>query len=420
MKVKRTLWLEASEASELLGVSRATLYAYVSRGHIRSEPLAARTRRRRYSREDIERFAARARERRNPEKAAEQALHWGMPILESAITLIADEGIYYRGHDISALAGTSSVADVAALLWIGRPESGALLSPPSFPPTAPRLKQAVPFVAAAQAALALAGAQDTLAYDLRPHAVSQTGWRIAWQLAGVATGVDRPRGTIDATLANGWGVTRGADLIRAALILCADHELNVSTFAARCVASAGSSPYNVVIAGLAALEGTKHGGTTARIEASWNALCGTRDLVGAFAEHLRRDEPINGFGHPLYPHGDPRAKVLLAMLPRGKAAVFARELADAAQAVLGEAPTVDFALVAVARALGLPSGAALTLFAIGRTIGWIGHAIEQYATDAIIRPRAKYVGEQPVAGPHLADPTVGPGNRAAEFRSSTD
>ncbi len=63
--------------------------------------------------------------------------------------------------------------------------------------------------------------------------------------------------------------------------------------------------------------------------------------------------------------------------------------------MLGEAPTVDFALVAVARSLGLPNGAALTLFAIGRTMGWIGHAIEQYTEAAIIRPRAKYVGDAP-------------------------
>jgi citrate synthase len=402
MKMKSAPWVEAAEAVELLGVSRATLYAYVSRGHIRSEPLAGRTRRRRYSRDDIERFAARTRERRNPEKAAEQALHWGMPVLESAITLIADERIYYRGYDVGVLAGTSSVADVAALIWTGTAESSALVSPLCLVPATQRPKQAVPFVAAAQAALALAGALDPLAYDLRPHAVAQTGWRIAWRLAGVAAGIDRPCDTIDAALANGWGVPRTADLIRAALILCADHELNVSTFAARCVASAGSSPYDVVIAGLAALEGTKHGGTTARIEASWNTLQGTQDLAGAFAERLRRDEPINGFGHPLYQHGDPRARVLLAMLPRGQTATFARRLADAAHAALGEAPTVDFALVAVARALGLPSGAALILFAIGRTIGWIGHAIEQYEKNAIIRPRAKYVGAQPVVGGHLS------------------
>jgi len=401
MKVNTTPWVEAAEAIELLGVSRATLYAYVSRGHIRSEALAGGTRRRRYSRDDLERFAARARERRNPEKAAEQALHWGMPILESAITLIADEKIYYRGQDVSVLAGASSLADVAALIWTGTAESSAFVPPSRLLPAAPRLKQAVPFVAAAQAALALDGARNKLAYDFRPHAVAQTGWRIAWQLACVASGLDTPGETIDGTLANAWGVPRAADLIRAAMILCADHELNVSTFAARCVASAGSSPYNVVIAGLAALEGTKHGGTTARIEACWDALRRARNLPGEFAQRLRRDEPISGFGHPLYPHGDPRARVLLAMLPKGKTATFAREFADAEQAVLGEAPTVDFALVAVARALGLPSDAAMILFAIGRTIGWIGHAIEQYDKNAIIRPRAKYVGEQPVAGRHL-------------------
>jgi Citrate synthase, C-terminal domain len=56
---------------------------------------------------------------------------------------------------------------------------------------------------------------------------------------------------------------------------------------------------------------------------------------------------------------------------------------------------IDFALAAVARVLRLPSGAPLTLFAMGRTIGWIGHAIEQYANGQLIRPRAKYVGIVP-------------------------
>jgi len=253
MKVQRAPWVEATEAIKLLGVNRATLYAYVSRGYIRSEPLPGRTRRRRYSRDDIERCVARTQERRNPEKATQQALHWGMPILESAITLIADGKIYYRGQDVSALASTRSISNVAALLWTGSLESSALVSPRRLLRPALRPSQAVPFVPAAQAALALAGAHDTLAYDLRPHAVAQTGWRITWQLVGIASGIDKPCDTIDATLATGWGVPRSADLIRAALILCADHELNVSTFAARCVASAGSSPYSVVIAGLAAL-----------------------------------------------------------------------------------------------------------------------------------------------------------------------
>lgn len=394
MKTKAA-WLDAEEAVAALGVSRATLYAYVSRGRIRSEAAPGAQRRRRYSRDDIERLKARSRERRNPEKAAEQALHWGLPILESAITLIAEQHVYYRGHDANVLARAGSVADVAALLWTGVADGAALDTPPRAPAVARRGRDNAPFVAAAQSALALASAEDALAYDLRPRSVAQTGWRIAWLLTRLAAAGDGTGRTIDAVLASAWGVPRSADLLRAALIASADHELNVSTFTARCVASAGGSPYGVVIAGLAALEGTKHGGTTARLEAAWDALERARDLRAALTDRLRRGETIEGFGHPLYRNGDPRATLLLGMLPRSKASTFARELAAAAQAVLGEAPTLDFALVAVARSLGLPNGAALTLFAIGRTLGWIGHAIEQYEASTIIRPRAKYVGASP-------------------------
>ncbi len=393
MKSTEHAWLETAEAARLLGVSPATLYAYVSRGRVRSEPVPG-SRRRRYAREDLERLKARAAERRNPEKAAEQALHWGLPILESAITLIADGRIYYRGHDAALLARERALADVAALLWLGTAD-GALLEAPSRASTGGATRSGVPFVPRAQAALALAAAQDPAAYDLRPRAVAQTGWRILHLLASVAAGASASGRTIDAALARGWKVPARAPLLRAALILCADHELNVSTFTARCVASARSSPYGVVIAGLAALEGTKHGGTTARIESLWDSLARSPDLASALAERLRRGEPVDGFGHPLYPDGDPRARLLLETLPRTKGAAFAADLAAAGRAVLGEAPTLDFALVALARALGLPDGAALTLFAIGRTIGWIAHAIEQYAQDAVIRPRARYVGETP-------------------------
>ena len=66
-----------------------------------------------------------------------------------------------------------------------------------------------------------------------------------------------------------------------------------------------------------------------------------------------------------------------------------------AAAATGERPNLDFALAATARVLKLPTGAPLTLFAIGRTIGWVGQAIEQYATGQLIRPRAKYVGVVP-------------------------
>lgn len=395
MATTKPAWIDAAEATELLGVSRATLYAYVSRGRIRSEAAPGAVRQSRYARDDVERLRARTRERRNPERAAEQALHWGLPILESAITLIGDGRIYYRGHDAAELARTSSLADVAALIWTGKADGALLGEPPRVGvPSGARSGADAPFVARAQAALALAAPADPLAYDLRPHSVARAGWRILHLLAHVAAGPSREP-TIDAALAASWRASRHVDLIRAALILCADHELNVSAFTARCVASAGSSPYAVVIAGLAALEGTKHGGTTGRIEALWDSLRRARDVRAALAERLRHGERIDGFGHPLYSGGDPRATLLLAMLPKSKQGAFARELAAATTALLGEPPNVDFTLVALTKSLGLPNGAALTLFAIGRTLGWIGHAIEQYAQAAIIRPRAKYIGEKP-------------------------
>lgn len=390
---RRTEWLDAKSATKLLDVSRATLYAYVSRGYIRSEPVPGKPRERRYAREDVERLRLRAEERRNPEKAAEHALRWGVPILESAITLIANGKLYYRGHDATELAQQRSIDEVASLVWTGSFESDVHDTPLHVVAGTPSSED-LPFISRAQSVLPLVAARDRLAFDLRPRNVAQTGWRIMNLLVSVAAESQELEPAIEDTLARSWN-TPAAALLRAAIIVCADHELNVSAFTARCVASAASNPYAVVIAGLSALEGTKHGGATARVAALWDELRRSRDVRKALAERLRRGESVDGFGHPLYPDGDPRAALLLSLLPKSKELTFARAFASAAESVLGEQPTLDFALVAVERVLSLPRGAAVTLFAIGRTIGWIAHAIEQYETNATIRPRAKYVGPKP-------------------------
>src|SRR5512140_1362681 len=110
-------WMTAAEAARALGISRATLYAYVSRNFIRSEARPGKSRERRYAREDVERLRRRNEERRDPEKAAGRALQWGLPILDSSITLIAGGKLYYRGHDATELASTRSVEEVASLIW---------------------------------------------------------------------------------------------------------------------------------------------------------------------------------------------------------------------------------------------------------------------------------------------------------------
>jgi citrate synthase len=397
-----TPWMTAGEAAGLLQVGRATLYAYVSRGYVRSQPTPGSSRDRRYSREDVERLRRRTEERRDPDKAAARALQWGMPILESSIALIDGERLYYRGHDAVALSRSRSVAEVASLIWTARFDTTFGAGPTRH--TAPRHLLDLPFLARAQSVLAGASAGDQFGFDLRLDGVASTGWRILQTLTRAAVPAAAPASRIELTLARAWGVSsRGADLLRSALILCADHELNVSSFTARCVASAGSDPYAVVIAGLAALGGTRHGGVSARVESTLASVRRARKIKAAVADRLRRGEAIDGFGHPLYRHGDPRAAALLDLLSDsyGVSAelAFVTEFADAAASALRERPTIDFALAAVSRVLKLPVGSPLTLFAIGRTIGWIGHAIEQYATGLLIRPRAKYVGAAVVSEP---------------------
>jgi citrate synthase len=261
---------------------------------------------------------------------------------------------------------------------------------------------ALPVMERLQAILPFAAADAGTAFDTRAATVAQTGWRILNLLTAAATlQTARASQPIAAQLASGWKLrTRAARcLIDRALILCADHELNVSAFAVRVVASTGSSPYDVVGAGLAALRGPRHGGYTARVE-SFLDECGDPDGVRrAMADRLRRGESVPGFGHPLYPDGDPRASVLFSAVektwPKSKATAFLRASRSAGRALLGDHPNVDYGLVILRRALGLPRGSALVLFALGRTAGWIAHAMEQYALDQLIRPRAAYIGPSP-------------------------
>ena len=392
-------YLSAEEAAAALGISRATLYAYVSRGMIYSEPAGEGSRTHRYDAGDVRRLQRRQAQRQNPAVAAEQALHFGAPVLASALTFIEDGHLYYRGKDVLVLAQEATVEAVIALLWTGS------LEPPLGPATiearslAKAIDAGLPAITRFQAALPLAAATDLEAYDLRPSAVLETGRRIMGLLVALATGTGSNTGPLVTRLRQGWSLSARADpLLRATLILCADHELNVSAFTARCVASAGASPYQVVAAGLAALEGQHHGGYTRRVAALWREVESPEAARSRLAGRLRRGEAIPGFGHKLYPEGDPRANLLLEMVtvfdPQNPAVALAHALSGAAAELLGERPVLDFALVAVARVLALPADSALTLFALGRVIGWIAHALEQYEREELIRPRARYTGPE--------------------------
>jgi citrate synthase len=398
-------YLGAGRAAEELGVSLATLYAYVSRGMIRSEAVEGKGRARRYRAEDIRRLKERKERRRDPDGVVEGALHWGTPVLESEITMIDGGVLYYRGRDVLDLAEESTIEEVAALIWTGDEAMAPALFPPEMSEPSRRIQSVVGSVAGLtpvevfQVMLPVAAAEDPAAYDLRPGAVARTGARILRLMTYVAAGESAPG--LAGSLQRGWSTEDpGAEsLLGSALVFCVDHELPVSTFAARCVASSEASPYAVVVAGLAALGGIKHGGEIELVEAFFREVEGARDARAVISGRLRRGERIPGFGHSLYPEGDPRGAGLLRLTagahPESIAVALSESVAGEMLRLMDERPTVDFALATVARTLGLPPGGAIALFALGRTVGWIGHALEQYRSGSLIRPRARYVGDQP-------------------------
>jgi citrate synthase len=404
-------YLTAQEAATALGVSLATLYTYVSRGYLRSEPDDSKLRTRRYRSEDVRRLVERKQQRRDPTKVAERVLYLGEPVLESAMTLIAGRRYYYRGHDALRLSMSHTVEQVATLIWTGQLTGEAALFGAARAEVAERYQRIHPFhqrlvnlplLEQFQILLPLVAQEDVTAYDLRQEAVARTGARILHWLAVFTARATPTEGSIAQTLQHAWAPhdPQAASLLEAALIICADHELNPTTFTARCVASAGAPPYAVVLAGLAAWQGVRYGaGYLERIETLLREIGSPPNVRPTLAQYLKRGDCIPGFGHDLYPDGDPRGSLLLQLLatdyPASPVVAVVESLVEATRDLLGEAPALEVGIVALAQALHFPKGGASALFALGRTIGWIGHAIEEYQAHRLIRPRARYVGPYP-------------------------
>src|SRR5690349_13920110 len=114
-------YLTAQQAARALGVTRATLYAYTSRGQLHSEPAPGLARERRYLREEIDLLRERKEARRDPDRAVARGLHWGRPVISSGITLIHEGRPYYRGVDALRLAQTATLEETAELLWQAEP-----------------------------------------------------------------------------------------------------------------------------------------------------------------------------------------------------------------------------------------------------------------------------------------------------------
>jgi citrate synthase len=387
-----TEWISAEEALTRLRVRPQTLYAYVSRGRVRAEADPAEPRRSRYRASDVAALTDRKARGRKAADVAVSAIAWGEPVLASAITTVRDGRLYYRGQDAVALAETATLEAVARLL------RGGLGAPPDQPqpPPAGATAQVRAFAAFAAHAASDSPAEDRAPADLADEAARLLDLMAA-AIAGREGAVPREEdeGPIHARLGRAWRAPRSEwDQIRRALVLLADHELNASTFAARVAASTGASLAAAVLAGLSALSGPRHGHMAERVEA-FAAEAERSGLPRALARAAKASDAAGaapGFGHALYPDGDPRAEALITAIRMPPELARLRE---AVEGETGQRANVDFALVALRRSLELPAEAPFALFAMARTAGWLAHAMEQIAGGRLIRPRARYVGPAP-------------------------
>ncbi|WP_437572587.1 citrate synthase family protein [Sorangium sp. So ce542] len=414
-------YVTGAEAAELLGVKRETLYAYASRGVLRGVP-GGRGRARLYLRADIERLKARHDARAGHGPVAAEALRWGEPVLESALTAIGPRGPVYRGKEAVALALEDAPFEaVAELLWTGELPGGAPAARPGRLSVRPAklaalLPEGTPPLAALALVVPALGAHDPARHVGAPsgdgriptsdaeRARARALVRSLAALVGLGRDPARATAALEAEgaarrllVALGASPSKKAErAVNRALSISADHELNASTFAVRVAASTGADLYACVSAGLAALSGPRHGGATDRVEALVAEAARPERAAAAVHERLRRGEPIPGFGHRLYPEGDPRAQALLdtarALAPQSAALRTVLALVDALRDAGHDPPSLDMGLVAITAALGLPSGSAAALFAVGRAAGWIAHAFEQREAGYMLRPRARYTG----------------------------
>jgi citrate synthase len=409
-------YLTAAEAARRLGIKPATLYAYVSRGlvhaHRASDAHASL-----FHPEEVERLRARPARGARPELS-----------VPSAITLLRPDGLYYRGLDAVALAAGHSYEQAAALLWHGSPLADLDWRAPDAAVEAATAAQRAlaPDSLPPERLLAAAGAiatTDPLRFDVTPAAVRRLApGLVTALLAALGTRSRRP-GTVRTPAAHRTGATSGTaprprsvaaglaaclagrpappplvKVVDAALVLLADHELAASTMAVRIAAATRSPIYSCVAAGLGVLQGPLHGGMPLRVEDLLGQIRSPAVTEAVIRAHLSRGDPLWGFGHPLYDDGDPRGA---ALLPLVLAAAPARQrktvaaVLDFASANSLPPPTVDLALATITYCWSLPRGSGQAIFAIGRTAGWIAHAIEEYERRSNYRIRAAYTGPPP-------------------------
>lgn len=411
--------LDAKSAASLLGVKTQTLYAYVSRGLIRTA-MRHGAQASLYHREDIEALRQNRRGAlpTGDTGTPDRMVRWGGGghVVQTAITVIDSAGPRYRGKLAVELAQTRRpFEDCVELLWTGTlPRHSLVWQPPtahaafealasSFAGLAERCTTRQLQALVAQAYGTYIGRNPENAIGAPTLAGRQLIQVLASTLGLIGSypqfDLAREAEPIATTLARSMRLPQSPEVLRlldSALILSADHELAPSTYAARIAASAGGDIFACVISALGTFEGPLTGFACDESEQLLHQADSVKAYVQSLKELAERKEGVPGYNHPLYNDADPRATSLLtlaqAISPLTPRARLVLDCIEAGMEKMRLAPSLAVGLVALAAALGMPAGAPGAIMAVGRTAGWIAHAFEQRLSGYLVRPRTKYVG----------------------------
>lgn len=382
-------YLTTAQVAKVLGIKPESVYAYVSRGRLRSVRIAG-VRGSVFAVDEVESLTRDAVRSRPPAGVVER--------IRTQITSLSGDELRYRGLPVDELVSTDFL-DVARLLWKHD-------VPPQHSPldedATTHLRAALPDTAtrldAVRIAVDLSGAADPLRYQRAGPLVAAKAMQILEAVAAALPPVtDRAQpGSYAKRL---WpklspltATPRRVAALNAALVLLADHDLAASTVAARVAASARAGVYSVVAAGLAALDGPMHGGAAT---AAYRYLHGAvGDPLSAVAASLRTGERIPGTGHRIYREHDPRALALMGLLEQAGGGARIRAAVDTIAAAV-DFVNSDLALAAMALQFRMPADAPETIFGIARIAGWVAHALEEYDEPMLrFRPVGVYVGKR--------------------------
>ncbi|EWT00911.1 excisionase [Intrasporangium oryzae NRRL B-24470] len=382
-------WITTTEAAQRLGVKRATLYAYVSRGLLHSERRPGQQESL-FDRAQIDAMAAATRPSGTPQ-----------PVLRfrsvaSSVSTQVDGELFYRGVPLAEVVATTTLEEAAALV-VGAADAAAAADVGRATPTTPpapvrRLIERLPLERRIPVAVQVLAADDPWAADLDPDRVRASALptiRAATSLISAAgPGPEAARGDLAATLLAGLRAVPGSpaevDAVRVLLTSLLDHGLTASTIAARVAASTRAGVHDCLTAAYAAMAGPLHGAAPI---AAHHLLADERRPEAAIAAAIRERGHVPGFGHFLYPAGDPRADVVLETVWRLPGTGHLRRRVDAlAMAVrdrTGDHPNIDLASAALLHALDLPAAAGEVAFQVARSFGVVAHVLEEYAEQPL-------------------------------------